>query len=304
MTPIRIELLGTLRFTFGQSLITSVNTNRMRSLLAFLVLHSESTQSREQLASLLWPESTDAQARTNLRQLLHNLRRALPIECSLLVSDNHTVRWLPDSSCTIDVVEFEAAARAARKCDPAAEREPLEQAARLYQDDLLPDLYDEWLRPKREQLRLQFAQVLSRLAALSEKEGDFPAGIRHAARLLALDQLREGYYQILMRLHMRNHDRSSAIRVYHQCLRNLQRELGVSPSKETQDLFKQALKSEEEPSRAAEPVCSKAGTNGGPESRVGVPGRLLAARDAGCSALRRGHGRTGGWQVPLCRGAL
>jgi DNA-binding SARP family transcriptional activator/predicted ATPase len=253
VTPIRIELLGTLRFTFGQSLITSVNTNRMRSLLAFLVLHSESTQSREQLASLLWPESTDAQARTNLRQLLHNLRRALPIECSLLVSDNHTVRWLPDSSCTIDVVEFEAAARAARKCDPAAEREPLEQAARLYQDDLLPDLYDEWLRPKREQLRLQFAQVLSRLAALSEKEGDFPAGIRHAARLLALDQLREGYYQILMRLHMRNHDRSSAIRVYHQCLRNLQRELGVSPSKETQDLFKQALKSEEEPSRAAEP---------------------------------------------------
>jgi DNA-binding SARP family transcriptional activator/predicted ATPase len=254
VTPIRIELLGTLRFTFGQSLITSVNTNRMRSLLAFLVLHSESMQSREQLASLLWPESTDAQARTNLRQLLHNLRRALPIECSLLVSDNHTVRWLSDSSCAIDVVEFEAAARAAESArEPAAEREALERAARLYQDDLLPDLYDDWLRPKREQLRLQFAEILSRLAAWSEKEGDFLAGIRHAVRLLGLDPLREGYYQILIRLHMRNHDRSSAIRVYHQCLRNLQRELGVSPSRETQDLFKQALKSEDEPSRPAEP---------------------------------------------------
>jgi DNA-binding SARP family transcriptional activator len=256
VTPIRIELLGTMRFTFGQSLVTSVNTNRMRSLLAFLVLHSESMQSREQLASLLWPESTDAQARTNLRQLLHNLRRALPIECSLLVSDNHTVRWLPDSSCAIDVVEFEAAARAAkraRESDPAAEREALERAARLYQDDLLPDLYDDWLRPKRERLRLQFAEILSRLAALSEEEGDFPAGIRHAARLLALDHLRERYYQILIRLHLRNHDRSSAIRVYHQCLRNLQRELGVSPSKETQDLFKQALKSGDEPSLRPEP---------------------------------------------------
>jgi DNA-binding SARP family transcriptional activator/predicted ATPase len=256
VTPIRIELLGTLRFTFGQSLITSVNTNRMRSLLAFLVLHSESMQSREHLASLLWPESTDAQARTNLRQLLHNLRRALPIDCSLLVSDNHTVRWLSDRSCAIDVFEFEEAARAAKsagEAHPAAEREALDQAARLYQDDLLPDLYDDWLCPKREQLRLQFGEILSRLAALSEKEGDFPAGIRHAARLLALDQLREGYYQILIRLHLRNHDRSSAIRVYHQCLRNLQRELGVSPSKETQDLFKQALKSEDEPSRPAEP---------------------------------------------------
>jgi DNA-binding SARP family transcriptional activator/predicted ATPase len=256
VTPIRIELLGTLRFTFGQNLITSVNTNRVRSLLAFLVLHSEAVQSREQLASLIWPESTEAQARTNLRQLLHNLRRALPVECSLLVSDNHTVRWLPDHSCAIDVVEFEAAARAAENAkggDSATEREALEQAARLYQDDLLPDLYDDWLRPKREQLRLQFAEILSRLATLSEKEGDFPTGIRHAARLLALDQLREGYYQLLIRLHLRNHDRSSAIRVYHQCLRNLQRELGVSPSKETQDLFKQALKSEAAPNRPAEP---------------------------------------------------
>src|ERR1700722_2870777 len=245
-----------MRFTFGQDLVTSVNTNRMRSLLAFLVLHSESTPSREQLASLLWPESTDAQARTNLRQLLHNLRRALPIECCLLVSDNHTVRWLSDTSCAIDVVEFEAVARSARsgrESDPAAERGALERAPALYQDDLLPDLYDDWLRPKREQLRLQFAEVLSRLAALSEKEGDFPAGIRHAARLLALDPLREGYYQILTRLPLRNHDRPSAIRVYHQCLRNLQRELGVSPSKETQDLFKQALKSEDEPNRPAEP---------------------------------------------------
>src|SRR6202008_630005 len=98
----------------------------MRSLLAFLVLHSDWMQSREQLASLIWPESTDAQARTNLRQLLHNLRRALPVECSLLVSDNHTVRWLPDCSCAIDVVEFEAAVRAAENAkggDSVTERE-------------------------------------------------------------------------------------------------------------------------------------------------------------------------------------
>jgi Cdc6-like AAA superfamily ATPase len=47
-----------------------------------------------------------------------------------------------------------------------------------------------------------------------------------------------------MRLHMQNDDRSSALRVYHQCKRTLQRELGVSPSKSTQDLFMQALKSE------------------------------------------------------------
>ena len=255
MKPIRIELLGQLRITLGKDLLTSVNTNRMRSLLAFLVLHNDVPQSREHLAYLLWPESSEAQARTNLRQLLHNLRRALPVDCSLLVADNHTVHWKADKSCAIDVMEFEAAAHAAAKAkesDHVAVREALEEAARLYQDDLLPDLYDEWLEPRRAQLRQQFADVLSRLTGLLETLGEYPAGIRHATRLVALDSLRESYYQTLMRLHLRNHDRSSALRVYHQCMRTLQRELGVSPGKFMQEMLKEALKSEELPSAPAE----------------------------------------------------
>ena len=253
MKPIRIELLGQLRIILGKDLLTSVNTNRMRSLLAFLVLHHDAPQSREHLAYLLWPESGEAQARTNLRQLLHNLRRALPVDCSLLVTDNHSVYWKADKSCTIDVMEFEAIVdSAAREGEAEAAREKLEEAVRLYQDDLLPDLYDEWLESKRAQLRQQFADVLIRLAGLLERKGDYPAGIRHATRLVALDPLRESYYQHLMRLHLQNRDRSSALRVYHQCMRNLQRELGVSPSKPMQEMLKEALKSEDAPVAPAE----------------------------------------------------
>ena len=251
MPPIRIELLGKLRFIFGQHPLTSVSTNRLQSLLAFLVLHGDAVQSREHLAFLLWPESSESQARTNLRQLLHHLRRALPVECSLLATDNQTVRWRLDSACSIDVIEFETAAvraaEAEKKADFTAAREALEEAARLYQDDLLPDLYDEWLQAKREQLRQQHAEVLSRLAVLLEMTGDYPAAIRHATRLVAVDPLREPSYQLLMRLHARNHDRSSALRVYHQCMRALKRELGISPSEATLDLFTQVLKSEHLP---------------------------------------------------------
>ena len=84
MTPIRIELLGKLRFSYGQQLLTSINTNRMRSLLAFLVLHGDAPQSREHLAFLLWPESSESQARTNLRQLLQscNARTCQKGKCS------------------------------------------------------------------------------------------------------------------------------------------------------------------------------------------------------------------------------
>ncbi len=273
---LRIELLGKLRFIFKQQILDSVSTNRLQSLLAYLVLHSDLPQSREHLAFLLWPESNDSQARTNLRQLLHHLRRALPVECSLLVTDNHTARWRADPDCSIDVLEFQAAAlraaEAEKRGDIAAARLALEHATRLYQDDLLPDLYDEWLLPRREQLRQQYAEVLSRLVALLDLAGEYPAAIRHATRLVAMDPLRESSYQLLMRLHVRNHDRSSALRVYHQCMRTLKRDLGITPAKATQDLFTQAMKAEHLPAAAAEP----------PSSAAAVPLPMV--------------GRTGEWQ--------
>src|ERR1700747_3162877 len=103
----------------------------MQSLLAYVALHGDAPQSREHLAYLLWPESSEAQARTNLRQLLHNLRRALPVDCSLLVADNHIVYWKTDKSCAIDVMEFESAVAAANRIkegDVAIAREVLQQA--------------------------------------------------------------------------------------------------------------------------------------------------------------------------------
>src|SRR5258705_13262042 len=103
----RISLFGNLRITFAGRPVTAVNTNRLHSLIAYLILHGDSPQPRERLAFILWPTSSESQARTNLRQLLHNLKRALPPECSLLMTNYSAGRWRQDASCTIDAVEFQ-----------------------------------------------------------------------------------------------------------------------------------------------------------------------------------------------------
>jgi len=266
---VRIELFGNLQITHEQQPVTQINTNRLRSLLAFLVLHSDTAQSREQLAFLLWPESSESQARTNLRQLLHHLRRALPAECDQLRADNHSVQWRRDSSCSVDVVEFDAAiahaASARKRNNPQGEEQALEEAVRLYQDDLVRGLYDAWLEPKREQYRQQLEQVLGRLAELHEEAHDFAAAIRYAERLVTLDPIREIHHQRLIRLHAANHDRASALRAYHQCMRVLRRELGVEPGRETRELFDTALKSSlpERPARER-PATGSPVPDGGP----------------------------------------
>src|SRR5450755_352899 len=242
----RITLFGNLRISFAGNPVTSVNTNRLQSLIAYLILHGDTPQPRERLAFTLWPASRESQARTNLRQLLHSLKRALPVECNSLVIDHFAVRWRQDPSCAVDAVDFQAAitdaADARTQKDRAREIRSLSAAVQLYEDDLLPALYDEWLVPLREDYRRSMCGVLHRLATLFEEQKEYAAAIPWAARLVAMDSLNEAHHQLLIRLHAANRDRASALRAYHQCMRVLRREIGVEPGPATKELFERILK--------------------------------------------------------------
>ena len=242
----RISLFGNLRISVAGDPVTSVNTNRLQSLLAYLILHGNTPQPREHLAFTLWPASRESQARTNLRQLLHGLKRALPAQCPSLVIDPFAVQWRQDASCAVDTVDFQAAitdAAAARaENDRAREIRSLTSAAQLYEDDLLPALYDDWLVPLREDCRRRMCDALLRLATIFEEQKEYAAAIPWVNRLVVMDSLSETHHQLLIRLHAANQDRSSALRAYHQCMRILRREMGVEPGPATRDLFERILK--------------------------------------------------------------
>jgi DNA-binding SARP family transcriptional activator/predicted ATPase len=259
----RINLFGNLRISIAGNPVNAVNSNRMQSLIAYLILHTDA-QPRERLAFLLWPSSTESQARTNLRQLLHHLKRALPAGESPLEISHFAVRWAPGADCSMDTVDFRAAladADSARaENDRMREVDSLTSAERIYEDDLLPGLYDEWLRPLRQEYRDRISSALQRLATLYEERHDYARAVPRAERLVALDPLNESHYQLLMRLHAANHDRASALRAYHRCMRVLRRELAVEPGPATVELFERILRAdlvapgEPAPRRAAPPA--------------------------------------------------
>ena len=98
---------------------------------------------RQRIAGSLWPESTDAQALTNLRRELHHLREGWPELDALVDAGSRTLAWRGDAHAIVDLVAFEAAADRGLAGDRAA----LQDAARLYQGDLLPDCAGEWIEP-------------------------------------------------------------------------------------------------------------------------------------------------------------
>ena len=76
--PLRARLLGTMDLRVGGRQLPPLDSARAESLLAYLLLHRDAAQPRQRVAFLLWPDSTERQAHTNLRTVLHTLRRALP----------------------------------------------------------------------------------------------------------------------------------------------------------------------------------------------------------------------------------
>jgi DNA-binding SARP family transcriptional activator len=119
---LRIELLGGFRITRNGQPAGALATARVQSLIAYLILHPGAALSRQQLASLFWADSEESQARTNLRQLLHHFRAALPESAAYLNVDHQTLSWHPDDRFSSDVKEFEQ----------SAGRGVLRAAARLY----------------------------------------------------------------------------------------------------------------------------------------------------------------------------
>ncbi len=67
---LRVCLLGDQTVELGGEPLSGFESPRLRSLLALLIVRRDRPQSRAQLAFALWPDSTEGQARTNLRQLI------------------------------------------------------------------------------------------------------------------------------------------------------------------------------------------------------------------------------------------
>jgi DNA-binding SARP family transcriptional activator len=161
-----LHLLGLFRLLQGDRLVAGFHQARLQQLLAYLVLHRAAPISRQQLAFLFWPDSTDQQARKNLRTLLTRLRRPLPDADHFIDVSATTLQWRPDAPLTLDVAEFEAALAQAVPAQAsgraAAAASALSAVVAKYTGELLPDCYDDWILPLRDGLRQAYGDALGR----------------------------------------------------------------------------------------------------------------------------------------------
>jgi DNA-binding SARP family transcriptional activator len=240
---LHVTLLGG-QVISGDGSGAATQSSRTVALVAYLAAHAGRPQARQLIAGLFWPESTEAQALTNLRRELHHLRQVLGGERSLVVTARDLC-WRDTGTCRVDLRVFaaeRAAARAAAAAgDDAAVAAHAARAVAQYRGDLLPGLYDDWLLDLRAELERQCADLCDLLAGARARTGDLAGAVEAARRRIGLLPLEETGYRTLMRLQADLGDRAGALSTYHHCASVLERELGVSPDPATQQIFEELM---------------------------------------------------------------
>jgi TolB-like protein len=216
-------------------------TRKAEALLAVLAATPGAAHRRERLATLLWPNNSDEQARSSLRQTLALLRKALaPAGLPGIAAHGDTLVMDP-AGVEVDTAAFDAAVAAGTP-------EALGEAIALYRGDFLDGMalpggeaFEEWLGLERAQRRNGVIKACEQLLAHHVDKGDIAAGLAVGERLLLLEPTSEVACRGLMTLHHRQGARAAAAREYERCRQILASELGVEPAPETTALLREIL---------------------------------------------------------------
>lgn len=225
------------------------DTRKALALLAYLAV-SRTSHRRDSLATLLYPDYDQPHARAALRRTLSSLNAALNDDT--LDINRETLALNPQTNLCVDVIEFERALAECKShqhpasvvcdnCVPA-----LTRAAELYRDDFLTGFslrdspnFDDWQFFTAENLRREFAGTLEKLVRYHSAQKAYAPAIAYARRWLALDSLHEPAHRQLMQLYAWSNQRAAALRQYQECVRVLEKELGVAPLAETTRLYEE-----------------------------------------------------------------
>lgn len=110
----------------------------------------------------------------------------------------------------------------------------LERAADLYQGDVCPDLYDEWVAAPRAEYRDCYLTLLETLTTTYQSKNDLATALRYGRRLVMAEPFHEYNQQIYLRLLGRLGRRTEALAHYEYLRGLLQKELAIEPLPETQ----------------------------------------------------------------------
>jgi predicted ATPase/DNA-binding SARP family transcriptional activator len=226
---LEVRLLG--RFDIrcdGKTVL--ISSRAAQSLFAYLILTAGTSHRREKLAGMFWPDTTEEKARAYLRHELWRIRKALSPKSNsdYFLADDINISFNPSAEYWLDVNILTNVSERPSIAD-------LMNALAVFQVELLPDFYDEWIILERDHLQAAYEQKMARLLELLNGEKRWQDILEWAERWISLGGAPEAAFRYLMIAYDALGDRAKVASTYERCAQAL-RVLDLEPSEQTRAL--------------------------------------------------------------------
>jgi len=240
---LQIRLLGQFDIRMDGKRIT-IPSRAGQSLFSYLTLTAGTPHRREKLAGSIWPDSSEETSRKNLRHELWRIRKVLsaqtPTNAEYLMADEFTLGFNRDADYWLDVAMLEKT---------EVDIQSLTSGISLYQGELLPGFYEDWIVIERDRIQSLFETKIEQLVDQLVEAERWTAVQEQSERWLALSSAPEAAYRALMLSYNGRGDMAKVSAIYQRCVDDLQDQFGVEPSAETHALYNGLLKGARAPRR-------------------------------------------------------
>jgi len=218
--------------------VNELSARKPLAVLAYLAMHDGQTIPREKLAALLWGDQSDETARTNLRQSLSVLRRAIHHDVTQVVKNSGGPALLlaDPEHIDLDVRNFETLCK-------SDQSDAMHRARRMYRSAFLDGFsidepgFEEWSLFERRRLEQKYINLLAGVISEAESTNDHAAVLEAAADLLAIEPLDESAHRSIISANINLGRRKAALDQFEYCRSVFAEELDTEPTKETLDLL-------------------------------------------------------------------
>ncbi len=246
MDGLRIKTLGSIQVHLNSEAI-KFSRHKSLALLIYLAVTGE-LKSREGLATMFWPENTQARAFANLRQAIWEIKSSLGD--NWLDTSRHSLQLTSKENIWLDISEFNNLLMLekthshprGRICDQCVKN--FKRAAELFNGEFLTGFslrdspeFDDWQYFQANEINRKIVRAYKQLVDWYSEKEEYEPAIGYAQRWLRMDELNENAHRGLMRLYHANGQRNAAIRQYHSCSALLEQQLNITPEVITTELY-------------------------------------------------------------------
>ena len=253
-TRVDVTMLGGFSITRGEVRVSDENSHsrKLFGVLGYLITHRERMVTQSELIDQLWDDDSDANPANALKTLLYRIRRMLeplfPEGIDAILSSRGGYTWNPMVECHVDVDEFQLLCE--RCCAPGTDNvERLRSGRRaleMYGGEFLAKMGRQmWVIPNAVRLHNLYLDTVKICAGLLERKEDYAEMEAMAQQAIQVDALDDGVYIALIRALIRQGKDAAALSQYETATELLYRSLGVRPSEELQELYREIMDSQQ-----------------------------------------------------------